>query len=426
MSTDSQPVDAFAKTKYEETAKKAYDNIASFFSKRKVDKKGNFWQLGCTFDSALDYLRYTHKNDSVFIFDALDLFNSLIKTNSACWYDDFGWWGIAATKAYDPSYSFVFGEAANDFRKIAVQCWYIMHNGKDDQLHFGGPNVWANRCLGEPDKNYFNNPQEPKNWAVPRFEKGVWQYDIFSQLRANECNDYSNPSDPTKINLGPFQNTVMNGLYWVLALRLFNKDTSVTSQAIQDEYDFLSNWFFLPNEPDNALLDVFTFQNKPAALVRERVSTYAWCEAIQSYPPVNCYHKDAFWTGDQGLIMGALIDYNGLKGDSRTLEIAQDILRGVAGKLVKNNQLQAHSDDWPAGDEPDYCSGIGVFQRYLFYSSQNNTGINNMLKEVTFQNILKGTADASCTKPLDPDSLFNNFNCIASLISALNLLAFAE
>src|SRR6185503_2095587 len=135
-----------------------------------------------------------------------------------------------------------------------------------------------------------------------------WQYDMFKLERTDpnpqDCSP-SNPSDPNIFKLGPFQNTVMNGLYLVLALRLAlqNKGTG-TREAAETEKAFLDAWFSL--EGDESLL----WRNAAeSALVRERVQTYAYCEETKDYPLVLGHNAKGAWGGDQGLILGGLLDY---------------------------------------------------------------------------------------------------------------------
>src|SRR5215467_7273277 len=43
------------------------------------------------------------------------------KNTSAAWYDDFAWWGIACSKAFDPDYKDIFGaDKIQHFQTIAV------------------------------------------------------------------------------------------------------------------------------------------------------------------------------------------------------------------------------------------------------------------------------------------------------------------
>ncbi len=411
---------------YPQSAAQAYQRIVDFFQGRVNDQKGNYWQLGCAFDTMLDYMQQQKISNPAFINNAYTLYSTLVKTNSACWYDDHAWWGIAATKAMTPAYQAVFGNRAGDFATVATDCWHNMNYGKPTApRQQGAPNVWANRCNGDQDKNYFSNPADPLHWTVPRFENGVWQYDIFHDKRQDECS-YYNPSDPTVSPLGGFQNTVVNALYWVFALRLFSAGVD-TRQAVTNEHDFLFNWFFLqlPNkQPDteNALLNRFSYIGLQAALVRERVSTYAALNG--TYPSVNAYYADDAWGGDQGLIVGALVDYYTRTSDQTSLEVAQMILNGIAGKLTVNNVLQSTTLNWQGGDPDDYSSGIGVCQRYLLYAWRNNSSIRNeILRASYYQTILRASADAVCNQSPSTNPLFDDFNCLATLTTAMEVLA---
>ena len=204
---------------YIEQAKSTFSTLLPIFK-----QPANAWQIGNVFDTLTDFVvRFPDVESSPGeVVDAA--FEQWGKVKGMCWYDDYGWWGIASAKAFEDKYVKVFGSHQEDFQQIATDCWDVMHTGKPDSYmppykYKGGPMVWENRDEGD-EPGYFS---APKTWAVPRFSGGVWQYDMFKVERTDpnpqDCSP-SNPSDPNIFKLGPFQNTVMNGLYLVLALRL--------------------------------------------------------------------------------------------------------------------------------------------------------------------------------------------------------------
>src|SRR5712672_1127437 len=111
--------------------------------------------------------------------------------------------------------------------------------------------------------------------------------------------------DPEHGYLGPFQLTLMQGLYMVLALRL-RASGKGTEKAAEPVRGFLQNWFFDPVSSENKLL--WDLGDRASVLVRERVSTYA-SRGQRDFPAVQGYEKEEAWSGDQGLILGALLDY---------------------------------------------------------------------------------------------------------------------
>ena len=70
----------------------------------------NYWQLGCTLDTCIDLLReaiaagqlVTPVQAQTFMGNMLQTYRGLAQPYGGLWYDDFGWWGIAASKALDP------------------------------------------------------------------------------------------------------------------------------------------------------------------------------------------------------------------------------------------------------------------------------------------------------------------------------------
>jgi hypothetical protein len=149
----------------------------------------------------------------------------------AGWYDDYAWWAIASAKAYDGRFAGIFGEYAAAFTGIAQNCWAVMDQGKGDGVHLGAPQAFTNR---DNRTMFVDPPAVPPYWAAPRMDRGrgsglhgVWQYDIFANKRETpnwtgpkEGNGDTNPSLPSAFWLGPYQNTVVNALYFLLAVRL--------------------------------------------------------------------------------------------------------------------------------------------------------------------------------------------------------------
>ena len=202
---------------------------------------------------------------------------------------------------------------------------------------------------------------------------GVWQYEIFREKRLNECS-YYNPCDPKNVYLGPFQLTVVNALYFLLALRLFNvaKNPSMR-QPVLDEYGFLRAWFSDSLGADSLLLSFGDTAKPPALLVRERITTYA--EIDGEYPPVKQWYGmlGACWGGDQGLMIAALVELlQAFPDQSEAADWALSILKGVLTQMTQNQILQPNIG--LMGDDADYKSGVGVFARCLLYAySQPNS-----------------------------------------------------
>jgi hypothetical protein len=471
---------------YLDCAKQAYGALATA-----VDYSNNYWRIGNVADSMFDFLAVLSPEDFA-------RFNSIEgnargctgsmtlaqyfacrypvydQQSSGCWYNDYGWWGIAASKAFDPEYDRIFKDSyatQETFEQIARTAWGIFHDGKRDGIHEGAPWGWENR----ENRTGFSRPWPepvPDQLSPPRFEGGVWQYDLFTNPRTNAQHSVANwvappecsgqTMNPVKTGLGPYQDTVVNGLYFVLAQRLLALDSANRADheaAVTAEYGFLRSWFgydqgyMLPTVPgatcpfgcdnDKALLQLYP---PPAqggatgspALVYERVSTYgAPPHSTAPYPQVQNWKPTTFWAGDQGLVLGGLIDYaRSHPDDAMSPEVAQMIVKGVMSQMAGSDYgvtpWLPWSDDGggaPGGEPGDYESGSGILMRYLLYAYEAQfpgNPIPTLVHSQEFQAFLRRAADtAYCHfntfRPGD-NSTFPPFNLLATMVTARQLL----
>lgn len=458
----------------------------------------NYWQAGCVFDTITDYLaeaikqkEITAKEANTFVSDVKSNWaKTLEKGGGGYWYDDFGWWGIASAKAGTAAYKEVFGpDNTDDFTGYASECWKIMSTGKSDNLHFGAPKVWE-KCTSQ---DFFAS-------VAPKYPNGVWQYDIFKERRAAAVEDNqtsSNPSTPlnieykdgkytiiseksaqakianyknefdllpkadqfkkeseelnileTKANdyiysacgLGPFQLTVVNGLYLILGLRLANQGNANASVSdLEKVFGFINNWVYGKDTPKgNGLF------NETTGLMRERVSTYAGGDSVYNY------HPDTAWGGDQGLILGGLVDYIRFAKDPNpnAQKLINAIIDGVCKSMVTNTKNPtilpwypfkviddysgSHQYPSPAPLEIwDYPGGSGIFMRYLLYAYKWNKGVKNTINDKTsaIHKLIMDSADACVDESLTfvnnnaaADELWFNQNKLAILTMAAHIL----
>lgn len=390
---------------------------------------GNYWQQGCILDTVLDYLKYAIQQKFMSAIDAQAFIASVYSdcymgkdqhnnpyAQAGCWYDDYGWWGIASSKAFDPSYDQVFGIYKSSYQKIALYCWNIMKNGKGDPLGWykGAPNVW-NNC----------NQQEFSN-VKPRFENGVWQYEIFSATRPQyptctgtpeqncECNNSGNPNND---NLGPFQLSVVNTLYFVLGGRLAQVG-QISWTDVKRQYSFFDQWIQPNVSPDEQLVATFG----GFSLLRERVSTY------YNGKNVGFYNSGSFWGGDQGLFIGGLVIFNAqFPAVSVPRKLIIEITSGVNQKLNKQNVilpwLVESGYDIFENDIGDYASGCGVFMRYLLFAYQHNSDIRTLTAQPDYQTFLRTSADTFANNPPSYGSdNFDLFNQLSVMLTASQLL----
>jgi hypothetical protein len=406
-------------------------------------KPGNGWQIGNVFDTLLDYVvRYPIPGVSTetVVQAGLDQWKKVGGAH-LCWYDDYGWWGIAFAKAFDDKYAKVFTAAQrSEAQTLARHCWDIMHTGKPkippyNYSYKGGPNVWANRDeKGEP--GYFTSSL---GWAQPRFPGGVWQYDLWVGTRPHppECtpnkdpnNDELRVSDPknSQCPLGPYQLTVMNGLYFVLALRLaLYKQGTGTAEAAKAEYSFLKQWFSLKG--DESLLQ--SFSGDGSALVRERVATYHKLNG--AYPTVEGYKAADAWCGDQGLMLGGLLDYLSFDPSNREVESqAISIAGGVLSHMVDKDGVMpaSHGFDFH-GDPDDYSCGSGVYWRYLLRGFNQNATLHKQVLDFVIEEQEKNSVYISAEQafagvPSNGNKLFAYFNVLSVLMAAIEILGEAN
>jgi hypothetical protein len=468
---------------YLDCAKQSYQALQT-----DIGSSSNYWQIGNVADSMFDFLAMLSPTD-------FDQYNSIqgntsgctgtlplaqylacrypawMQLQSGCWYDDYGWWGIASSKAFDtnPSYERIFANPPGTkamFQNIAWTTWNIMNTGKDDGIHNGAPKVWENRdnLIG------FTPPRPtpvPGQLNPPRFQGGVWQYDLFTNARSSrwdglvkgwagpvECS--GSTMNPKTTALGPYQDTVVNSLYFTLAQRLLAAGPSRPANyetAVNDMYGFLRNWFgydesfMVPTQPggtcpagcdnDKALLQLYPPPQQGGttgspALVYERASTYDTVPGLP-YPPVENWSPKTFWAGDQGLMLGGLIDFARTHPhDKMGPEVAQMIVKGVMTKMVGSDggvlPWLPGNGNAPGNDPGDYDSGSGIFMRYLLYADKvqlSGNPIPALVASKEFQTFLKNAADAAyCHYNNDFNNpMFGHFNTLATMVAARQLLA---
>jgi hypothetical protein len=378
---------AISKDDFKAAARKKEAELKQAFTDEPILR---FWVLGHSFDTVLDYFLTTDKSDaSAFGILARDRYNEAKNSGNDYWWDDYGWWGIATVKAVT---SKLFGGDEIIFRTFAFECWTEINKA---------PDVWQRAKANPQYKPY-----------EPRFDGGVWNHDFDSG-----CNPGSGGDD-----LCGRQNTVTNGLYWLLAQRLYFEQQNVDYRRFADrEFKFLNAWCNFKT-PDLALLNYYG-NTKEKVIVRERVSTFlAGGEDAD-------YRRDLAWAGDQGLFLGGLVDRMRILGKGSPeypglLNIARGLLAGSRDYLTdpQTGILRSWRPD-PApgrGDVGDYSTGIGVYMRYLLSVYQNDD-LKADLKQRAFQDFLRANAENVVNQPSD-NGLENLTNDLATLVAAIVIL----
>lgn len=402
----------------------------------------SFWQNGCVADTLIDYLLMaindpdlnnpiTIKIAQGYIKTIHDHYYATLPNDAGCWYDDFGWWGITGAKAYDKTYETLFGPYLNEFKKIALDNWAKMQNGKNNHRNYGAPFVW-DHC----DQRIFAGVR-------PKYPGGVWQYDIFACKVPGDCSP-NNPATPIKVecpdgtvndavDLGPYQLSVVNGLYLVLATRLAKAGVIATGFA-NDEYSFINSWCNTETGAGSSLLN--RYGSADYGLIRERVGYYADGSKSAFY-----HEGQNAWAGDQGLFMGGLLDYAIASRTPAALDLAIKIIKGVvqqmqqaptydgqqiilAGYIPYENALSPFTND-----PGDYQSGLGVLMRYLYYCYRNDSQVRQIMNGSNYRTAISKAANAARDNNIIPAAvpMFTDFNRLATLMMGIALgMSFEE
>jgi hypothetical protein len=252
---------------------------------------------------------------------------------------------------------------------------------------------------------------------MPRFAGGCWNHDLVPGGVTNAC-DPLQPMEEWPVC--GIQNTVTNTQYLVFAARF-----SQAEDAIR-EYGWLRQWFSDSLPEDQRLLASY----EKGKLVRERVSTYAQA-ADGTYPPVSNYIKDRHWTGDQGILLGALLEMARLDpgGQPEYYSMAKAVLDAVRTKLI-NDPLQKILQPWtPVGTIgweylTDYATGVGVYMRCLLYAFLSDSELHSYIME-TCRLFIQDYADEVCNSlancpPLPDGSAIEQMECSLNQLAGLN------
>ena len=409
----------------------------------------NVWRNGCAMDTILDYFTASDIDPSTYADTAL---NSLDPTKGGNWWDDFGWIGLAALRAAElnlwPTYR-------DRFLKIAINSWAYMYgpgwsksntaiypftgddlpgwetfkNGHTPNL--GAPNVW-----NDIDQTWKKKPisKDDKMKRQPRYSPGgIWNSPLEGDSQPEVTSDYQ--GDGAYVN--PIQNTVTNAVFTILSLRIyaaslngdFSKvfndstlDTDACIQAWKEQISWFEQWIVNTGNADESMK--LALDNN-SCLIRERASTFhewnghTWWDGS--------YEKNWIWTGDQGLLIGALREGKAAGVESNVLDLYPQIIDGVFakgyhprtynnGKITGNFLLpwivvgsaNPDTEDALAGDANDYQTGTHVFMRYLLQAYKAEPDLLKNHKDAILgsaDNIIK---DGFGTNP-NPDSSCDSF-----------------
>jgi hypothetical protein len=354
-----------------------------------------FWKLGTSFDTMIDYFDVIDSTGaSSFSRTVFAQFNASAMCLGGldnAWFDDFGWWTVAAQRALQKSY---FDPLI--FQRIHDQCW--------QRFRDNAPYVWERRKPGT-----FND-------YGPAVLNGVWN----AYWDGTSC-QYPGPKngDPSNKELIGIQNTVTNALFLMSAQRDPN-----SQQEAENEFGFLFTW--LNNAPGLPFLWWSFGPN--VGLVRERVSGFAGGKSAQGQCPAPAgFQPNWAWTGDQGLMLGNLSDAIPLqpKHAPLLLAMAKAIITGALQALFSNGQLQNYTTTGcvPDGDVNDYQTGTGVFWRNVLHVWKTNSNLRTFLNQPDYQKMLRASADAVVNASPAGQSIETLTNRTAVLVAATAMLS---
>jgi hypothetical protein len=414
--------------KLKSAADDAYERILAIFKDVPSDNcdpvdpneiQCNYWHLGNAFDTAIDYLIMNRPKAEAFAEAVIKKYDLTSKTPWVCWYDDYGWWAVAAQRALE-QHGLWSKDQIRRFEEIAAETWTKMQTGLS---------VW------DLDQQDFSS-------LKPYFDGGIWNYFWTTDSLPGVC---QTPCDPTVRPLCGRQNTVTNGLNFVAAsMRAGYTGDQYYLQAATRERDFLHNWFNFPGDISKSLLYPLDSpgDDDGPAVIRERVSTYF--DGTEDFK----FSSDLIWAGDQGLILGGLLRFiEAVPSDpdrQAMINLAERITDGVLEYLsdgarffpwsnVKNPYVDPiggpNIGGSPGGDDNDYNAGISVYIRYLLHAYQTNKEIRQHLQNTGYPVLVRKFAEdfAADDEGLcypdenDCDDLVKNTNKLAALVAALEM-----
>ncbi len=316
----------------------------------------NFWKRANTCDAYLSFLemlmrRYPYDSEVEKISQKIQeiLGQNLVyfeKTDrDKEWCDDFGWWGLMALNAYKHLKSLKNEELAQKYLNLATtSCWeYIIENAYDDTSPDSTP-------VGHGCRN--NDAESPK--------EGV-------------------------------KNTIINALLLLLSTRLYsvyNQKKQPNRERFLDmaycQWLWFSKWIDLKG--DNEYLKPL-IGNDNAALVHERPLDFSTGSNYQdmTHPDGS---KEWLWSGDQGILISALIDLLNLKDDlaeyskyhpewkfnknefeTKVKDTLQKLVHGVQLALIGKDDGIFYEPFFPSSYcsayGVDYFGGLGALVRYM-------------------------------------------------------------
>jgi len=353
MNTATLLIDSTGPVDYGKAAEREYKKLLDAWVYRGDNDYNHriMWYQGNALDTLIDYVAIT--KDAKKGYDLGKKIKTLwdLQEKEGYWWDDFGWWGVAFLNAAQ-NHSILKQEKAV-YMKNAEKCLEDHMDQATQVWTMASTEPSCIPCLHTPPANWYR--------FEPRFTGGVWNT-AFAGLNTGKQSSCK-PSD-SSIPLGtpeddcslltPLQNTVTNGLYLVLNTRYYQQ-TSEKQEKRRDRtlaiYGWFKNWMDLEDQevpqcpvskekptPLNKIKP--SLLNSKTGLVRERVGTYIQDTTLSPscFTGVKWYEQDLSWAGDQGIVLGGLVDIlnsNLTEDNEWLLEKAKGILDGVKDHMTR-------------------------------------------------------------------------------------------
>jgi hypothetical protein len=295
-------------------------NYTDIFNKyAKVWKFNDFWKRASTAEAALHFISAVGDNESRTM-----MRNMLAKNveyyyhddHASAWADDYGWWGLLGVRAYTYLTQHRDFKLADDYKQLARDAWKKM-------LKMG--------------YDYANSSHS--SYPVPH---GCANNNIFGETGA--------------------KNTVTNALLLLLSIRLYNtfkeSDYLVMAEA---QWVWFRSWFEL--EQFHYLHIIHNNSGKAApgaALVLERPLGGNYTNI--DHPD---WEEGLLWSGDQGLILAALVE---LPNTSATRRISEYLGHGIREALIGPDLVFREAPffrNYRGEFAEDYFAGRGIMIRNL-------------------------------------------------------------
>lgn len=310
--------------------------VEGFKRYNEVWEIADFWKRANTFEAGLNLVRVAQSRwpaDDKIVAMAKPIQEIISKNieffqekydRTGIWADDYGWWGIAALRAWDYSRAHARPEDAEKCLKVAQTCWQKMHSIGYDS--------------------------ESKAKPIP--------HGCFNRAQGDE---------------GGTKNTVTNANFLVLCVRLHEAVPSDEAylRMSYSQYQWFKAWFDYKEEQQERYL----WKN----LVHERPRG----KPDYMHDDRPDWQEGWVWTGDQGLLLGAFAGLLRVKSDFKKIDpkfdvpgFERDVTNFIRDLSTGLTDLLFSSEDHVLREAPfnssfgsnygwDYVGGRGVLLRYL-------------------------------------------------------------